>query len=79
MTVETWSYLAYGLWFLIWVALEVTGYAHKSSRVPWFTLSETAWALQKRFKGPARVILFAGLSILLVHICFGFPGAYPVP
>jgi hypothetical protein len=73
MSVEIWSYLVYGLWFLLWVVLEFLGLQRKKTGVPWFTLSETAWALQKRFGGPVRVTFLAGLVTLTVHIVAGWP------
>lgn len=66
---EEWSYLVYGLWFCAWVVLELLGLRKKT---PWFTLSETGWSLEKHFT-VARLAIFAGLAILLVHIVFGFP------
>ena len=73
----TWSYIVYGIWFLIWVVLELLGWKRKRTGVPWKTLSETGWALEKRFTW-VRLLFFAGLCILTAHIVFGFPGGTPL-
>lgn len=72
-----WSYVVYGLWFLAWVILEVLGWKRGKTRVPWKTLSETSWALEKRFTF-LRLAFLAGLVILAVHIVFGFPSQTPL-
>jgi len=65
----TWSYLVYGLWFLAWVVLEALGL---TGRVPWRTLSETAWSLERLSKF-FRLIFLAGLTVLTAHIVWRFP------
>lgn len=74
MTATTWSYIVYGAWFLTWVILEILGWKHK---VPWLTLSETSWTLERRFTW-LRLIILAGLCILTAHIVFGFPRGTPL-
>lgn len=74
----TWSYAVYGAWFLIWVVLEVAGWKRARTRVPWVTLSETAWNLERTFT-VARIVILAGLTVLAAHIVFGFPGSTPLP
>ena len=63
----TWSYIVYGVWFAAWVILELLGVARRHSRVPWVTLSETAWSLD-RHRRWLRVVFALGLGILSVHI-----------
>lgn len=60
----TWSYVAYGSWIAIWAVLELLGL---SGRVPWSTLSSTAWSLD-RSRWWARLLFAVGLSLLTVHI-----------
>lgn len=77
MTAEIWSYVVYGVWFAAWALLELLGWKRIRTGVPWLTLSETAWSLERRFTW-ARIVIFAGLGILLVHIVFGFPSGTPL-
>lgn len=63
------SYLVWGIWFLLFVVLELLGrFAH----VPWRTLSDTAWSIEA-WSWEAKLIIFSGLCILLVHIVFRWP------
>lgn len=69
-----WSFAVWGLWFLAFVVLELLGLRKRS---PWITLSETTWALEKRMTW-IRLIILAGLAILVPHLVFGFPGNTPL-
>ena len=69
-----WSFLVWGLWFCAFVVLELLALRKRS---PWITLSETGWSLE-RFSPWIRIVVFAGLAILLVHIVWGFP-SNPLP
>lgn len=63
----TWSYAVYGAWFAAWATLELFGLARKRSRVPWLTLSETVWSLD-RHRSWLRLVFAAGFGILTVHL-----------
>jgi len=63
----TWSYLVYGAWFLAWVGLELLGFTRRRSGVPWVTLSETVWTLERKLPW-LRVVFALGLGLLTVHI-----------
>ena len=77
MSTEVWSYVIYGIWFLAWVVLELLGLERARTKVPWWTLSETGWSLERRHSA-FKLLFYAGLSILTVHIAFGFPNN-PLP
>lgn len=63
------SYLVWGIWFLAFVVLELLG---RFAGVPWRTLSDTAWSIEQ-WSWVAKLIIFSGLCILLVHIVFRWP------
>lgn len=64
-----WGALVYGLWFLLWLVLELVGLRRNT---PWPTLSDEAWWAQRKFK-LVRIILPLGLAILTIHIAAGWP------
>lgn len=63
------SYLVWGIWFVAFVVLELLG---RFAGVQWRTLSDTAWSIEQ-WSWIAKLIVFSGLCILLVHIVFRWP------
>lgn len=77
--VRRWSYLIWGLGLAGFLAFELLGLARRGplKQVPWFTLSETVWALE-RWWWPLRVVLAVAGVDVLVHLLFGTP-LLPLP
>jgi hypothetical protein len=64
-----WDVAVWGAWFAIFVVLELLG---NFNLVPWNTLSSFSWQLE-RLSDWVKLLFFAGLAILLVHITFRWP------
>lgn len=63
-----WSSLIYGVIGVVWLTVELTGLARRRGLpVPWFTLSETVWALEKRLPVLRALIALGGLDVI-VHL-----------
>lgn len=70
-----WSYAIWGFGFLVFLLFEILGLLKRGplkGKVPWFTLSETVWALE-RWAWPVRVALLGAGVDVLVHLLFGTP------
>lgn len=65
-----WGALVYGLWFLLWLIIELIGW--RARKAPWPTLSEEAWWAQRRYR-LLRIVIPLGLAILTIHIAAGWP------
>ncbi len=65
----TWSYIAWGAWFVAFVVLEFLGLFRVFG---WVTLSETAWSLES-LSSWIKILFLSGLSVLIAHIVFHFP------
>jgi hypothetical protein len=67
------SYVVWGVWFAAFVVLELLGrFGHDAGVIPWRTLSDTAWSIEA-WSWIAKLVVFSGLCILLVHIVFRWP------
>lgn len=77
--VRLWSYAIWGLGFVTFLVFELLGLARRGplKRVPWFTLSETVWALE-RWWWPLRCVLAVAGADVLIHLLFGTP-LLPLP
>lgn len=77
---RVWSYAIWGLGLLVFLAFELLGLARRGPLkgfIPWETLSETVWALE-RWWWPLRVGVALFLGDLILHFLFGTP-LTPVP
>lgn len=71
MTAFHWSLTVWLSWAALFLVLEIVGL---TDRVPWNSLSWTAWQIQARW--PITGLAFAGgLFVLLLHIVL--PGHWP--
>jgi hypothetical protein len=70
MSREIWGYALWGALIGFGAIPELL--AAFSKRVPWPTLSETAWNLEAR-SGWASIAFLAGLAVLTVHIVARWP------
>lgn len=64
-----WSYVVWGLWILLFLALELPG---DWRWVPWVTLSETSWHLEA-YSWAIHAVFFGFLIGLCIHIVFHGP------
>lgn len=77
---RVWSYAIWGLGLLVFLAFELLGLARRGPLkgfIPWETLSETVWALERWWWPLRGVMLVVGIDVL-VHLLFGTPLA-PLP
>jgi hypothetical protein len=66
---EIWTYLIWGFWFALFLALEIPALFHA---VPWTPLSDMAWHLEG-ISVYFKWLFFLGLAVLLMHIVAKFP------
>lgn len=66
MTKWVWSYIVWGGWVLLFLALEIPG---NWRWVPWVTLSETSQRLEDHSVA-IKILAFALLVMLVAHIVF---------
>ena len=70
MNEHYWGAIVYGLWFLCWVGLEISGWR---GWAPWPSLSQEAWWLEKISYGAMTLVFLFGLATLTVHIVGRWP------
>lgn len=69
------SYAVWGFGVLVFFVFEFAGLARRGplkNYIPWFTLSETVWALE-RWWWPLRAVVGVVLVDVAVHLVFGTP------
>lgn len=77
---RVWSYALWAGFAVLFLVLEMFGLARRGplkGKVPWFTLSEAVWALERWWWPLRGVMLVVGIDVL-VHLLFGTPLA-PLP
>jgi len=76
------SYIAWGIGVFVFLVLELLGLERRAhpiltKNIPWFTLSETDWALLRVLPKPLRVVVQVLLVIfgasLGLHLAVGTP------
>lgn len=69
-----WSLGIWGGWMALFLVLELLGLFRA---VPWVTLSETVWTIE-RFQKVLALVVAGGLFALILHFAFRWPEQLPV-